>query len=256
MAEKRYYWLKLKEDFFDEKYIRAMRKLPQGDSLIIVYLKMQLKSLKSEGLLKYEGIMPDCISELAMTIDEDENITRLAVETLVRFGAVERMSNDDLYMITMQNLIGSEGSGAKRVRDFRERQRQKVLQSNENALLCNGEIDIEKEIDIEIEQESEPNGSTPSLVSKNKKPVHHSYGEYKHVKLTDKQYKKLLEDFGEKKINDYITRCDEYCQQYGKNYKDYNLTIRNWIKKDSNNQTDSDNGRKYYDILEALNNGQ
>lgn len=53
MPDKRYYWLKLKEDFFDEKYIKALRKLPQGDSQVIVYLKMQLKSLKTEGIINY-----------------------------------------------------------------------------------------------------------------------------------------------------------------------------------------------------------
>lgn len=48
MAEKRYFWLKLKDDFFDKKYIKALLKLPQGDSLTVIYLKMQLKSLKTE----------------------------------------------------------------------------------------------------------------------------------------------------------------------------------------------------------------
>lgn len=46
MAEKRYFWLKLKEDFFDEKYIKALKRLPQGDSLIIVYLKCNFIALK------------------------------------------------------------------------------------------------------------------------------------------------------------------------------------------------------------------
>ncbi len=96
MADKRYFWLKLKEDFFDEKYIKALRKLPQGDSQVIVYLKMQLKSLKTEGIISYEGILPDCVSELALAIDEDENVVKLTVEALIRFGVVERLENDTL----------------------------------------------------------------------------------------------------------------------------------------------------------------
>ena len=60
----------------------------------------------------------------------------------------------------------------------------------------------------------------------------HKHGEYKHVLLTDEQLKKLNEDFGNDTVALYIRKVDEYCQQTGKTYKDYNLTIRNWIGKD------------------------
>lgn len=59
-----------------------------------------------------------------------------------------------------------------------------------------------------------------------------SYGEYHHVKLTASQYEKLVESYGEDIIKEYIIKVDEYCQQYGKSYKDYYLTIRNWLRKD------------------------
>lgn len=58
------------------------------------------------------------------------------------------------------------------------------------------------------------------------------YGEYNHVLLTDEQYRKLVTDFSADKITEYIKKIDEYCQQYGKSYKDYNLTIRKWILSD------------------------
>lgn len=62
--------------------------------------------------------------------------------------------------------------------------------------------------------------------------IRHKHGEYKHVLLTDEQYQKLLDDLGESKLTEYIKKVDEYCQQYGKSYKDYNLTIRKWFNKD------------------------
>lgn len=80
----------------------------------------------------------------------------------------------------------------------------------------------------ELEEENLPDSSAPT----HSKPAFHKYGEYKHVKLTDEQYSKLIADFSEAIIQDYIKRVDEYCQQYGKSYKDYNLTIRNWIRRD------------------------
>lgn len=58
-------------------------------------------------------------------------------------------------------------------------------------------------------------------------PLQH-YGEYKHVKLTDEQYKKLVEDFGQDLTDGGIKAVDEYCEMNGKSYKNYALTIRKW----------------------------
>lgn len=66
-------------------------------------------------------------------------------------------------------------------------------------------------------------------------PVRHKYGEYNHVLLTDEQYLKLISDYTESTVKEYIRKVDEYCQQYGKSYHDYNLTIRNWIRRDGKN---------------------
>lgn len=76
------------------------------------------------------------------------------------------------------------------------------------------------------------NTNTDTRNSAEHAPAIHKYGEYKHVRLTDEQYSRLTADFGETKIADYIRRVDEYCQQHGKSYKDYNLTIRNWIRNE------------------------
>lgn len=64
------------------------------------------------------------------------------------------------------------------------------------------------------------------------KPPRRKYGEYQHVLLTDQQYEKLKAEFGEEATAKYIRKVDEYCQQYGKKYSDYNLTIRNWMRGD------------------------
>ena len=101
-------------------------------------------------------------------------------------------------------------------------------------------------------------GSTVSL--EKKKPVFHLFGEYKHVKLTEEQHKKLIEDYGEQKTTEYICRCDEYVQQTGKKYKDFNLTIRNWIGKDggksntnNHSQSASDDEPQLFELLAADN---
>ena len=82
------------------------------------------------------------------------------------------------------------------------------------------------------ESDASPLGGEAAPAPEKKKPVFHKFGEYKHVKLTEEQHKKLIEDYGEQKTAEYIKRCDEYVQQTGKKYKDFNLTIRSWIGKD------------------------
>lgn len=157
MAEnKKYYWLKLKEGFFEEKQIKYLRKLPDGDKLVIAYLKMQLKSLKTEGFIKYDKILPSNIEELAMVLDEDTNIINLMIGALQKVNAIEILDDGSFYMITMQELIGKESESAERVRKFRERRSQKALQCNGDVINCNAEIekdiDKDKEKEIEIEK--------------------------------------------------------------------------------------------------------
>ncbi len=144
---KKYYWLKLKEDFFEEKQVKYLRGLPDGEKLVIAYLKMQLKSLRTEGFLKYDQILPSSEEELAMALDEDVNIIKLLIGALIQVKAIEKLDDGSFYMIAMQELIGKEGQSAERVRNFRERQKQKALLCNNNVTNCNTEI--EKEIEKE-----------------------------------------------------------------------------------------------------------
>ena len=83
-----------------------------------------------------------------------------------------------------------------------------------------------------------------SIERGDKSPARKKYGEYNHVLLTDEQYQKLVTDYSADKITEYIKKIDEYCQQYGKSYKDYNLTIRKWILSDNQKSTE-----RNYDII-------
>lgn len=81
------------------------------------------------------------------------------------------------------------------------------------------------------------------------KEVKHKYGEYLHVLLTDKQYTSLIEKYGQTIIDGYIQKIDEWIQLKGKSpYKDFNLAIQNWLKKDkvqpmiTNSYQNQDNG--------------
>ena len=98
MAEKKYYWLKLKEGFFEQKIIKKLRKIAGGDTYVIIYLKMQLLGLRSEGKFVYEGIGDDFIEELAMELEEDEENVRVTLMYLEKAGIIEILSDNQYFM--------------------------------------------------------------------------------------------------------------------------------------------------------------
>ena len=93
MAEgkKRYYWLKLQNDFFSRKEIKRLRRIAGGDTLTIIYLKMLCRSLKDNGKLYYDGLDNDFVSELAMDIDEDTENVQITVNYLIKTGLLEQI---------------------------------------------------------------------------------------------------------------------------------------------------------------------
>lgn len=160
MSEKKYFWLKLADDFFTSKRIKKLRSLAGGDTYTIIYLKMQLKALKTDGYLYFDGVMESFAEELALDIDESAENVKVTINYLLSVGLLEMSENGSEYCLTyMQNLIGSEGSSAQRMRDLRQREKQKLLSQCDATVtepLQNRygeiEIDIEKEKDIEIEK--------------------------------------------------------------------------------------------------------
>lgn len=164
---KRYYWLKLKEDFFAQPKIKKLRRIAGGDTYTIIYLKMQLLSLKNEGRLFFEGTEDNFVDEIALTIDEDPENVSVTVAYLIRHGLLEQCSDDEYSMPQAIESIGSEADSTERVRRFRNRNKTlsdvtSVLQSNATPLQCNTletacNTEIEKETDIDKHIESDIN---------------------------------------------------------------------------------------------------
>lgn len=71
---------------------------------------------------------------------------------------------------------------------------------------------------------------------KKEKPVKHKHGVYKHVSLTEEEFSRLKADFGQQKTDEMITNLDEYIQMKGEKYKDHNLTMRKWERKNNGGQ--------------------
>lgn len=149
---KRYYWLKLKDTFFDEEDTKLIEAMPNGKDYIIFYLKLQLKSIKTEGLLKYKSLIPYTPEMLATITGTNVDIVKSAIDLFEKLKLIEIWDDGTIYMTTVQALIGSEVDSAERVR--RHREKKKLIESCKKALHCNGEVtksntEIEKELDIE-----------------------------------------------------------------------------------------------------------
>lgn len=237
---KRYYWLKLKDDFFNQKEIKRLRKIAGGDTYTIIYLKMLLVSLKNEGKIYFDGIEEDFASEIALELDEDEENVKVTLAYLRSKGLVEMDSEDEMTMQNMASLIGSETESAVRMRRSRSRKASlsdgpvtRQLQSGYTEI----EKEIEKEIDIEIYKPSD-DSLPPALVSKvdtepikkKVKQVKHKHGEYNNVLLTDEELEKLKAEYSD--LDDRIERLSSYIASTGKAYKSHYATIRNWARKD------------------------
>ena len=138
---RRYYWLQLKDDFFNSKEMKLMRKLPGGEEITIIYLKMMLASLAEQGKLYFEGLAEDLAEELSLIIDEDPEAIRLTLMFLTKKKLLTTSDNYQFNLEQVPEMVGSETASTRRSRKHRETQ--KALQCNSTATKGNGDIDID-----------------------------------------------------------------------------------------------------------------
>ena len=175
---KRYYWLKLKTNFFDSKEMLRLRSIAGGDTYTIIYLKMLLLSLKTDGLLEYDGVDATQDEEIALLLRENLDNVRLTIAFLKRVGLLEVVNKNDFFLNQVPVLTGSEAESTVRSQKCRQLKREvaeqieggeKTLQCNANATLmqqkCNAR---DKSIEIEKENKSKSKSKkiySPSLPS-------------------------------------------------------------------------------------------
>lgn len=124
---KKYYWLKLKTDFFNQLKIKKMRKLPHGIDVLIIYLKLLLLSVPTDGVVEFIGLEDTFSEELSLATDEDAEKVQETVDFLLEFGMMEQIDDNKYRLIDMKNMIGSETASAERTRRYREKQKKLKL---------------------------------------------------------------------------------------------------------------------------------
>ncbi|MFR3686107.1 phage replisome organizer N-terminal domain-containing protein [Enterococcus casseliflavus] len=228
---KKYYYLKLKDNFFDSDEMIILESMPDGYIYSNILLKLYLRSLKYQGRLMFNDKIPFNSTMLAQVTRHSVGDVEKSIRIFNDLGLIEVLDNGAIYLADIQNFIGESSTEADRKRGYRQRielEKQALLTGGQMSDKCPDknppeiEIELEKDIEIEKEIKKEP---------KKKNTTRHKYGEYKNVLLSDDQLEKLKSEFP----NDWeqrIDRVSEYCESTGKTYKNYLATIRNWAKKD------------------------
>ena len=116
----RYYWIKLKDTFFQDKHIKKLRKLPGGSDCVIAYMKMMLASTKTNGIITLDGIEETPAEEIALMIDESKEVCQMTMAYGLKVGFIQQM--DDLSackLLQVEQLLDSETDDASRKRENR-----------------------------------------------------------------------------------------------------------------------------------------
>lgn len=176
---KRYYWLKLPKDFFERKEVKLLRKLENGALYVLIYQKILLNALETDGEIYFDHLTDTPEEELALSINEEVEDVRNVLKFLLDKQLVT--FSEDTYLIEQfDTLVGKESNSTERVRAYRERKKQETLHETEKTLHetnetlhvtnCNTEkrreeiekrrIDIEEEKEKDKEKDKEINKDT------------------------------------------------------------------------------------------------
>ena len=232
MADNRkYYYLKLKENYFDDDSIVLLESMQDGVLYSNILLKLYLKSLKHGGKLQLDDNIPYTAQMIATITRTQVGTVERALQIFLQLGLVELLTDGAYYMSNIELLIGQSSTEAERKRQARMANQALPAVSGGQRTngghlsdICPPEIEIEKELEIKRELEIEK-GQTAR-----------AYGRYKNVVLTDKEMSDLKGEFPGAWAQ-YIEKLSEYMASTGKRYKSHAATIRRWIRQDWPKQT-------------------
>lgn len=177
MEDKKYYWLKLKRDFFKRHDIRIVEEMPNGKDYILFYLKMLVESVDHEGQLRFSDTIPYNEQMLATITNTNLDVVRAAIKIFTELQMMEIADDGTIYMSEVMKMIGSaaDNDNARRQQRFRDRKKEEKKALPENSVTKNNadvtdsvtednesksiekEIEIDKELEIRERENKERN---------------------------------------------------------------------------------------------------
>lgn len=155
----KFYWLQLREDFFDEDAIDWLEEQPNGKEYSLFYLKLCVKSLRTNGvLIRRVGnmLIPYDHVKLGELTKTSPDTVIVAMNLLLQIGLVERLENGELYLTQVENMIGSQSKGAFKKQQQIARRNVNLIEGGARVEKIPPDIDIEKEKEIDIDKEKKP----------------------------------------------------------------------------------------------------
>ena len=245
-------WVKITTDMFDNRKIKHLRKLPDGNNIVLIWVMLLTMAgrCNAGGMIFLTENIPYTTKMLADELGFEENTVKLAIQALDQLNMVH--TDNGYFSIAgwneYQNIEGMEKireQTNKRVSAYRKRQKELAKGITEGNVTCNVTVTqsnaTDKEEDIKIKKGEKEYGdmgdaspNPPSPDAKPAKAERHKYGEYKNVLLTDDEIDKLKNDYPD--WQERIERLSGYIASTGKKYKSHYATIRNWARKDTEAQ--------------------
>ena len=238
---KRYFWLRLHKDFFQRKEIKRLRKIAGGDTYTIIYLKMLLRSIMSDGKLYFDGLEDDFASELALDLDEKEENVQITIQYLLKSGLLEMCSDEEYYLPDTKDGTGCETAAASRMRKCRAK-KDKLERNNVTPMLQSGYGEIEKEIEkeLEIELDTKANKS-PNKAKRFVKPTINEIQDY------------CIERNNNVNAEQFFDYYESNGWKVGKNsMKDWKAAVRTWERSEYRKPNSKKNSKE--DAINVVNN--
>ena len=223
---RKYYYLKLKENYFDDDSIVLLESMQDGVLYSNILLKLYLKSLKHGGRLQLDEDIPYTAQMIATITRQQIGTVERALQIFLKLGLVEVLDSGTFYMSNIELLIGQSSTEAERKRAARlQNKALSALRTSGGHLsdIRPPEIEIEKEIDIEIEKERELETGHPAPAA---------YGRYHNVILSDTELDGLKTELPGK-WEYYIDRLSCHIASSGRKYKSHAATIFKWAQEDA-----------------------
>ena len=220
---KKYYYMRLKENFFDSDEMIILENMDNGDGIIYsnILLKLYLRSLKYEGRLMFNERIPFNPQMLSTIVRHPVGVVEKALKAFVDLGLVEVMDNGAIYMLDIQNFIGKTTTEADRIKAYRSKiNKEKGLVSNDTQKLVQMydkstpelELEIERELKIEKEVEVSTATSTNSDFQNLIELYQANFGIVKPILYDD--LKADLEDYGLELIIEAVKRAIKRQREY------------------------------------------
>lgn len=221
---RKYYYLKLKENYFDDDSIVLLESMQDGVLYSNILLKLYLKSLKHGGRLQLDEDIPYTAQMIATITRQQIGTVERALQIFLKLGLVEVLDSGTFYMSNIELLIGQSSTEAERKRAARLQNKALSAPRTNGGHLSDirpPEIEIELEKEIEKEREGETGHPAPA-----------AYGRYNNVILTDTELSGLKTELPDK-WEYYIDRLSCHIASTGKQYQSHAATIYKWAQEDA-----------------------